>query len=127
MFSLEYILFAALVSAAFFLWQWRRREIFRVEVNEGRARLVRGRMPPGMLSEMAEVMASPPVRRATIFAVRGLSGAQVYCDGDLDAGREQRLRNIFALYPTSHLRSPEEPERSVGEKLWLMLRWLLGR
>jgi len=129
MFSLYYYLFVALVSVVFFLWSMRRREIFRIEVREGRAEVVRGRVPPGMLGEIRALVAQPPpVRRATIFAFRGLSAARIYASGDLDASRQQRIRNIFSLYPTAQLRVAEEPEsRSVWEMLGLMIKWLIGR
>ena len=128
MLSVYYYALLALVSVVFCLWSMRRREIFRIEVREGRARVVRGRVPPGMLGELAELVSRPPVRRATIFAFRGLSGAQLYASGDLDPGREQRLRNLFALYPASQLRSAPEPEsRSLGEMLSIMFRWLIRR
>jgi len=129
MFSLYCYLFVALVSVVFFLWSMRRREIFRLEVREGRAEVVRGRVPPGMLGEIRALVAQPPpVRRATIFAFRGLSAARIYASGDLDASRAQRIRNIFSLYPTAQLRAAEEPEsRSVWEMLGLMIKWLIGR
>ena len=128
MFTLYYYLLVGLVSVVFFLWSMRRREIFRIEVREGRARVARGRVPPGMLGEIRQVVAHPPVRRSTIFAFRGLSGARIYTNGDLDQGREQRIRNIFSLYPASQLRAAQEPEsRSVSEMLGLMLKWLMRR
>lgn len=126
--SLYWYLFAGLVSVVFFLWSQRRREIFRIEVRDGRVRVRRGHVPPGMLGEFAEVVRRPPVRLAVIVAWRGLLGANLTTTGELDAGREQRLRNIFSLYPASQLRTAPEPDsRSVAEMLRLMLGWLQKR
>jgi hypothetical protein len=36
--------------------------------------------------------------------LRTESGGQLACGGDLDEGREQRMRNTFMRYPASQLR-----------------------
>lgn len=98
-------------------------------MRNGRVLVVRGRIPSGFLREIAEMMRRPPVTRATIRAVSGEHGAQLVFGGAIDEGRQQRLRNTFALYPTSQLRSAPAIRKPTVEQLvgvaWLA--WLFDR
>ena len=51
------------------------------------------------------------------------------CSGDIDEGREQRMRNAFMLYPATKLRqAPAVKEPSLGQVLGVAwLAWLLDR
>jgi hypothetical protein len=93
------------VLAVLALWWFTRMgELFLVSVRNGRVLLVRGRLPGGMLHEIAESMSRPRVRRATIRGFKTETGGRLVFSGDIDEGRQQRMRNVFALYPTSQLR-----------------------
>src|SRR5258706_16303962 len=83
----------------------RSRELFVLSVREGRVLVVRGRIPGGLLSDIRDVVSKPAALRATIRAIKEDSGARLVVSGQVDAGREQRLRNIFHLYPVSKLRA----------------------
>jgi hypothetical protein len=121
------LLVAAIVVGAW--WSWRSRELFYVSVRRGRALVVRGRVPGGFLHEASETVRRPIVARASIRAVKREHGAQLSFSGDLDEGRRQRLRNVFALYPASQLRAANPIKRpTIGQLLGIAwLAWLLDR
>jgi hypothetical protein len=108
---------------------WRSRVLFHLSVRDGRVLVVSGRVPGGFLYEARQAMKHPPVARAGIRAMRGEHGAQLAFSGTLDEGRRQRLRNIFALYPASQLRSAKSVERpTLGQLLGIAwLAWILDR
>ncbi|HZS36069.1 MAG TPA: DUF3634 family protein [Polyangia bacterium] len=108
---------------------WRSRVVFHLSVRDGRVLVVSGRVPGGFLYEARQAVKHPPVGRAAIRAMRGEHGAQLAFSGSLDEGRRQRLRNIFALYPASQLRSAPSVQRpTLGQLLGIAwLAWLLDR
>src|SRR5262245_55867514 len=100
---MPWIVLALVILLVYFAM--RSGEIFCVSVRDGRALVIRGRVPPALLRAIREIIASQPqVNRATIRAVRGEHGARLTARGAIDDGRVQRLRNAFALFPTSKLR-----------------------
>ena len=108
----------------------RSGEIFCVSVRDGRALVIRGRVPPALLRAIREIIASQPaVARATIKAVRGEHGARLTARGAIDEGRIQRLRNAFGLFPTAKLRAAAPIARpSLGQVLGIAwLAWMLDR
>jgi|SRR5215831_1252376 len=111
-------------------WLARANELFCVSVRDGRALVVRGRVPGGLLHELRDMVARPRVARATVRAVKRADGAELVFSGGLDEGRQQRLRNVFAMYPLSRLRAAtatDEP-RTIGQLLGIAwLAWLFER
>lgn len=108
----------------------RSGEIFCVSVRDGRALVIRGRVPPPLLRAIREIIASQPaVAGATIKAVRGEHGARLTARGAIDEGRIQRLRNAFGLFPTAKLRAAAPIARpSLGQVLGIAwLAWMLDR
>ena len=118
-----------LLVVVFFWWMSRGAELFCLSVRDGRVLLVRGRVPPALLGELRDVVARPPVRSATLRAVREERGARLIVSGDIDDGRAQRLRNVFGLYPIAKLRTaPRSSDRTFGQVLGIAwLAWLLDR
>jgi len=118
---------AAVVAGVW--WLTRANELFYVSVRDGKVLVVRGRVPIGLLQTFAEVVKEPVVRRGAIKAWKDESGGQLACSGDIDEGREQRMRNAFMLYPASKLRqAPAVQKPSLGQVLGLAwLAWLLDR
>src|SRR5689334_1060383 len=108
----------ALLAVAVVLGLWwltRSRELFRVVVRRGKT-LASGRIPRGLLNDIAEIVRRPEVRRAVIRAVTDEHGAYLVVSGQIDEGRKQRLRNVFALYPASQLRSaPAIKKPTLGQ------------
>lgn len=112
-----------------YLWTARARELFCLSVRDGQVLVVRGRIPAALLSDVREVVSKPVVRRAMIRAVKEEHGARLCVSGGMDEGREQRLRNIFQLYPLSNLRAASAVARpSLGQVLGIAwLAWWLDR
>jgi hypothetical protein len=110
-------------------WLTRANELFYVSVRDGKVLVVRGRLPVGLLQAFAETVQEPAVRRGGIKAWKTESGGQLACSGDIDEGREQRMRNAFMLYPASKLRhAPAIQKPSLGQVLgFAWLAWLLDR
>lgn len=121
------VVLAALVVGVW--WLTRANELFYVSVRDGKVLVVRGRVPVGLLQTFAEVVKEPVVRRGAIKAWKDESGGQLACSGEIDEGREQRMRNAFMLYPASKLRQAPAVQRpSLGQVLGLAwLAWLLDR
>lgn len=125
------MLYACLaVGALLGLWWFTRQsELFRLSVRNGRVLVVRGRVPPGFLGEVRSVIGRAKTRSGTIRAVKSENGARLTTSGGIDEGTEQRLRNMFSLYPASKLRhAPAIARPTVGQLLGVAwLAWLFDR
>jgi hypothetical protein len=124
----SWLLVAVVVVVVYVVW--RASEIFCVSVRDGRALVIRGRVPPPLIRAIREIVASrPAVTRGTIRAMRGEHGARLTAGGDIDEGRLQRLRNAFGLYPVSKLRAaPPIARPTLGQVLGIgWLAWMLDR
>lgn len=110
-------------------WFTRVGELFAVSVRDGKVLVVRGRVPAGMLHEFAEAVARPKVRRGMIRGLSTESGGRLVFSGGIDEGRQQRMRNVFALYPASQLRSsPAIARPTLGQLSGIAwLAWLFDR
>jgi hypothetical protein len=122
------LLLVGVIAFALYTWLSRSSELFCLSVRNGRVLLVRGRIPGGLLSDVRDVVAKPSVARATIRAVKQEHGARLAMSG-IDEGRQQRLRNIFRLYPISNLRAaPPIAKPTWGQVLGIAwLAWILDR
>jgi hypothetical protein len=123
---LTYVLVtAAVLFGIFFLT--RAGELFCLSVKDGRVLVVRGRAPAGFVTETKDVVRG--VKSATIRGIKGEARARLSFSGDLGEAREQRLRNLFALYPASKLRqAPLIAKPTLGQVLGIAwLAWLLDR
>ena len=116
------------VLAVIALWWFTRMgELFYVSVRNGKCLVVRGRVPTSMLQEFRE--ATKHVKRGSIRAWRTESGGQLRCSGDIDEGREQRMRNTFMLYPVSKMRqAPAIAKPTLGQLSGIAwIAWLFER
>ena len=124
------VLGAVAVAIVFAIWWWSRTaELFAVWVRNGRIIRVRGNVPGTLLSDIRDVVAKPPVARATIRAVKEADAAYLRVSG-VDDGRSQRLRNCFRLYPLSRLRQKpavEKPTFWQAVTLASLVAWIFGR
>jgi hypothetical protein len=126
--AMTWVVLAVVAVVLFFVW--RAAEIFRISVRDGRALVIRGPVPPALLRAIREIVRSAPaVTHGTIRAVRGEDGARLTASGAIDEGRLQRLRNAFALFPTSKLRAAASVARpTLGQVLGIAwLAWRLDR
>src|SRR3569832_2258575 len=83
----------------------RSTELFRIRVLDGRARFVRGRMPQSLLTDLEDIVRSPPIERAERWAVRRSGRAQLEIKGAISAEQRQRLLNVVGLYSLQRIRA----------------------
>lgn len=120
------IAFFVVVLVVLYLVFVRGNEIFFVSIRDGRALLVRGRIPPSLLSQLADVARRAQVQRGSVTAYKSDGRARIVSSGFSD-GDQQRLRNLFALHPVSALRAAKltKPE-NLGQLLGIAwLAWML--
>jgi hypothetical protein len=122
-----FVVAVVLVLLGLLWWAQRARELFLVSVRDGHLLVVRGRIPAALLNDFRDALGRSQARRATVRALREPNGAQLVTRG-LDDWTEQRLRNIFRVYPISNLRTaPVMERRSLGQVLgWVWLAWLMS-
>ncbi|MGD8863728.1 MAG: DUF3634 family protein [Myxococcales bacterium] len=121
------VLSVVAVIALYALLAIRANEVFCLSVRNGRALIVRGRVPRALLSELSEVVRRARVQRATIRVVRQNAAARMIVHG---AGPDvaQRLRNVFGTrsYRDLKLAPPPRERRNLGQRLgWAWLAWRL--
>jgi hypothetical protein len=123
-----YLILVCAAAVVAYLWYERRRELFVVSVRDGRALLVRGRLPTGLAQAIQDIVSTPPVRRARIRAYKDENRARLTATG-MGGSLEQRLRNVFSIHPISALvAAPPINQRSVGQFLGIAwLAWMLDR
>lgn len=107
----------------------RANELFYLSVRHGEVLVVRGRVPPRLLSDIRDVVGRAAVKSASIRAVKESGAARLSVSGEVDANIAQRLRNVFGLYPIASLRSaPVISNPTLGQILGIAwLAWLLRR
>lgn len=89
----------------------RSTELFRVRVRDGKARFVRGRMPQSLLTDLEDIVQSPPIERAELWAVLRSGRAQLETRGAIGAEQRQRLRNVVGMYSLQRIRAGARPMR----------------
>jgi hypothetical protein len=82
----------------------RANELFVVDVGGGRARLVRGRLPPRLLADLADVARAAPSARGRVRVVVRSARAEVVHGGGLDPATAQRVRNVVGQFGLAQLR-----------------------
>lgn len=76
----------------------RSTELFKLRVSAGQARLVRGRIPQSLLGDFNDIVSSPPVQDAAVWAIREGGRAQLLTRGTIHPDQVQRLRNALGMY-----------------------------
>jgi hypothetical protein len=87
-------------------------ELFRLRVQDGQVELERGRLPPALLGEIADIVRLHGVKQARIGAV--LSGGTprlVFEHDGVAAAAEQPLRNVLGRFTATQLRSGKRRAR----------------
>lgn len=74
----------------------RQNEIFRVAVRGGRATVLRGKVSPGFLSDLREIVRG--VQDGTVHAVKRGGEPALVVSTSIDERTAQRLRNAFATH-----------------------------
>jgi hypothetical protein len=101
----------------------RSRELFRISIRNSRQTVVRGYAPVGLLNDFGSALRG--VKRGTIKAYKSGDGARLSISGDIDRGAEQRLRNMFSLYPVARLRAPYLDKRQTLSDVFTVA-WLVS-
>lgn len=118
------------VAAVLGLWWFTRQaDLFCLSVRKGRVLVVRGRTPPGFLREVRAIVARESTSSGTIRAVKTENGGRLVVSGGIDERTAQRLRNLFALYPSAQLRhAPAIQKPTLGQLVGVAwLAWLFER
>ena len=76
----------------------RSTELFRVKVRNGKAIFVRGRIPQSLLTDIDDIVRTPSVAHAEVWAVRSSGKAVLETKGDIPRDQLQRLRNVLGTY-----------------------------
>ena len=105
---------AALLAASLIWAAGRANELFAIRVERGKARHVRGRMPPALFSAIAEVVARPAVAHATVRAVLRNRTPALEVSGDVPDYQVQQLRNVLGQFPLARIRAGRSaPSRNL--------------
>jgi hypothetical protein len=120
-----FILVVFIVGLVVFARTLSRGEFFVVAVRRGEVLHLRGRIPPGLLADIASVVKRPPVARARLSAEVQGNLVRLRISGDIDENRRQRLRNLLGLRTQPELRgAPAVRAPSWGQRLgWAWLAW----
>jgi hypothetical protein len=99
------VMIAAIVAALALLWRAARAAttVCVAEVRDGRIEVTRGGIAPRVLADLGDVIAHPPVQRATLRIVRSQGAAELQARGDLTAAQLQRIRNVIGSVPLAKL------------------------
>ncbi len=74
-----------------------------LDVENGAIRRVQGSLAPGVLADLADVLAKPPVPRGRVRVVRDAGAARVEIRGEIAADQAQRIRNVIGNVPLVRL------------------------
>ena len=101
LFATAVLLFVAL--GAFLVAVRNALTILVAEVKDGVVVVKRGGVAPRVLADLADVVARPPVRSATLRIARSNGGAVLAARGDLSEAQLQQLRNVIGTVPRAML------------------------
>lgn len=83
----------------------RANELCVVDLRRGKARLVRGRIPPRLLSDLGDIARASGSAGARVRVVVASARPEVLVHGTLDAASAQRVRNVVGLYGLAQMRA----------------------
>ena len=85
---------------------WLGTELFRIRATDSKLALERGRLPPALFDEIADIVHLYRVQSAVIRAVLSGGRARLVFEHDgSSAGAEQPLRNVIGRFTVTQLRS----------------------
>jgi len=106
-------LIALLASTPLVLAILRANELFLLRVREGDVHLVRGRVPPRLFDDLADVVRKPAVLRADLRAVNEGGRPRLYAEGELSPEHKQRLRNVIGAWTVPQIRTAPRGPRAT--------------
>lgn len=87
----------------------RGTELFVVKIRNGEAHFWRGRMPQGLLDEIADVVQEPEIEHAELRALRRGGRPELSCRGGIGEPQLQRLRNVIGRYSVQRIAAGGRP------------------
>jgi len=87
----------------------RATQLFVVKLHAGQAFFLRGRIPQGLLADIADVARSSHIEQAEVRAVRRSGRAELYFGGVVSPEDQQRLRNAVACYSLQRISTGARP------------------
>jgi hypothetical protein len=88
----------------------RANELFCLRVREGRVRVVRGRIPPKLLTDIGDILRRPaPIEDVVLRVVVEDRAPRVYVQGELSDAQRQQLRNVVSMWPVAKIRNAPKP------------------
>ena len=82
----------------------RANELFVLRIAGGRLHRVRGKVPPRLVGEIADVLKQGP-RTGRVRGVIEDKRARLYVEGEISPEQAQRLRNVIAQWPVARIRA----------------------
>lgn len=83
----------------------RAPDLFVVEVDGGRCRLRRGRLPPRLLDEIGDIVRRNRVEQGKLRVTLEGGQPRVLTDAGFSPAAQQQLRNVVGLYRPAQLRT----------------------
>jgi len=108
----KFLLLAVIAAGAYFYWRLKQSLfLFELVVEDGRITRSRGRIPPRLLADMADVVERVGVARARIRCVVRRGRPALLFDGEIGDGTGQMLRNVVGQFSTSEIRGSRRRQR----------------
>ena len=103
--DVELLVLTVLLAATAALWVSARAAVTVcvLEVRAGTLRVVRGGLAPRVRSDIEDIVARPPLERATLRLVRRGGRAELEVKGTVSDAQRQRLRNVVGTVPLAQL------------------------
>lgn len=100
------LIVAFLLTLVFWLWGLSRAStLFVVTIRDGRVARSRGRIPPRLLSEIADIIERAGVVRARIRGVVRDGRPVLLFDGEMSPGTMQQMRNVVGQFTAGEIRN----------------------
>jgi hypothetical protein len=81
----------------------RNATVLLARVADGQLTVIRGAIAPRVLSDLRDVVKTPPVARATLRIVRSEGLARLEIAGAIPPAQAQQLRNVVGALPLAAL------------------------
>jgi len=94
-----------LAILAIFYGLRRANELFALSARAGKLKLTRGRLPPPLFSELAEIVARARLDAVDIRAVSEAGKPRLLFTGTRHGAAEQAARNVLGRYDVSQIRA----------------------
>ena len=94
-----------LVLLAFGYALRRANELFALSARAGKLELVRGRLPPALLGEFADIAQRERLDNAEIRVLSESGLPRLVLRGPANPALEQALRNVLGRYPVARIRA----------------------